>query len=394
MTCPSSRRLGFTGSDTTRNPVDPRVRANLNPAPPWRVIAPSDYESIRIGIKIGDKAAGPSSRRAHPIVVPARKLGDGEPGDGTRREKRRAWPLSGVRSRFLRTSRIVDESFMGHAWRYYSPLSRTPRTTTHGQLNVTPYNNGAACLSVLFPPLLAPSLERAGVPAGKQSRPIVARPYQRWANHRRARRAKMNGSLSPSLLLSLRSSLSAIPRVLFPHLAFGHLSLPRSSYTQRAPSVRRSVRSPLASAVVLSTLPYTLQRFNVSHGIFSPPLGFFACLSLPWSLSLTLSFFSLFVSRLNAVFLSHFYSLSPSSSPKLFFFFFFWISTRQHFFEISASYTLLVSYLVCINLFFLTIENVQPLNLESPMYFYHLQFFYYSFLILVMALFLIKCNIS
>jgi len=61
------------------------------------------------------RAPGPSSHRAHPIVVPARKLGDGEPGDGTRREKRRAWPLSGVRSRFLRTSRIVDESFMGHA---------------------------------------------------------------------------------------------------------------------------------------------------------------------------------------------------------------------------------------------------------------------------------------
>lgn len=148
MTCPSSR---------SRDSV-PRGIAGSSRSRIWilafAVIAPSVYESIRIGIKIGDKAAGPSSRRAHPIVVPARKLGDSEPGDGTRREKRRAWPLSGVRSRFLRTSRIVDESFMGHAWRYYSPLSRTPRTTTHGQLNVTPYNNGAACLSVLFPPLL------------------------------------------------------------------------------------------------------------------------------------------------------------------------------------------------------------------------------------------------
>lgn len=190
------------------------------------------------------------------------------------------------------------------------------------------------------PPSPSTSLERAGVPAGKQSRPILAWPYQRWTNRGRARRAKMNGSLSPSALLSLRSSLSAIPRALFPHFSLRHLSLPRPSYTRRAPSVRRSVRSPLASAVVLSTLPYTLQRFNVSHGIFSPPLGFSTCLSLPSSLSLSL-FFSLFsslslsISRLSAVFLSHFYSTSVLLSEIIFSFsfFFFWISTRQHFFE-------------------------------------------------------------
>lgn len=105
--------LSITAFGTTRNLRGIFAFKNLNPA--FDVIAPSDYESIRIGIRIDDKTAGPSSRRAHPIVVPARKLGDGEPGDGTRREKRRAWPLSGVRSRFLRTSRIVDESFMGHA---------------------------------------------------------------------------------------------------------------------------------------------------------------------------------------------------------------------------------------------------------------------------------------
>lgn len=159
------------------------------------------------------------------------------------------------------------------------------------------------------------------------------RPYQSWTNHRRARRAKMNGSLSPSALLSLRSSLSAIPRALFLHLGFKHFSLPRPSYTRRAPSVRRSVRSPLASAVVFSTLPYTLQRFNVSHGIFCPLLGFSICLSLPWSLSLFLFFLSFFlsISRLSAVFLSRFYL--RSSLRNYFFFFFLGNSTRQHFFE-------------------------------------------------------------
>lgn len=128
----------------------------------------------------------------------------------------------------------------------------------------------------------------------------------------------MNGSLSPSVLLSLRSSLSTIPRALFPHLDFRHLSLPRSSYTRRAPSVRRSVRSPLASTVVLSTLPYTLQRFNVSHGIFYPPLGFFACLSLLRSFSL----FSLYLSFECYLFISFLLYLRPPLRNYFFFFFY------------------------------------------------------------------------
>lgn len=177
------------------------------------------------------------------------------------------------------------------------------------------------------PPSSSTSLERAGVPAGKQSRPILAWPYQRWTNRGRARRAKMNGSLSPSALLSLRSSLSAIPRALFPHFSLRHLSLPRPSYTRRAPSVRRSVRSLLASAVVLSTLPYTLQRFNVSHGIFSPPLGFSTCLSLPSSLFLSLffSFFSslsFYLSFKCSLFISFLLYLRPSLRNYFFFFFF------------------------------------------------------------------------
>lgn len=118
-----------------------------------------NYNSFHIEMTSGNKAAGLSSVRPTQLIQhsgPSEKIGlrrRSRRRHEEREEKRRAWPLSGVRSRFLRTSRIVDESFMGHAWRYYSPLSRTPRTTTHGQLNVTPYNNGAACLSVLFPPL-------------------------------------------------------------------------------------------------------------------------------------------------------------------------------------------------------------------------------------------------
>lgn len=79
--------LSITRFGTTRR-IAESSRLNLYPAS--KIIASSDYESIRIRMRIGDKAMGPSSRRAHPIVVPARKLGDGEPGDGTRREKRRA----------------------------------------------------------------------------------------------------------------------------------------------------------------------------------------------------------------------------------------------------------------------------------------------------------------
>lgn len=198
------------------------------------------------------------------------------------------------------------------------------------------------------PPSPSTSLERAGVPAGKQSRPIVAQPYQRWTNRSRARRAKMNGSLSPSVLLSLRSSLSAIPPALFPHLDFGHLSLPRSPYTRRAPSVRRSVRSPLASAVVLSTLPYTLQRFNVSHGIFSPPLGF--------------STLSLSLSRLSAVFLSHFYS----TFVLLNLFFLFLLDLVKALFRISAS--LFVSYSICIS-FKSLIQGITIKSLSTLIYF-------------------------
>lgn len=123
---------------------------------------------------------------------------------------------------------------------------------------------------VLFPPSSSTSVERAGVPAGKQSRPIVARPHPGRTNHRRARRAKMNGSLSPSVLLSLRSSFSPIPRTLFPHLGF-HAALARSlARVYPACSVRPTVRT-FASSPVQSCSPRCLILRNVptSHTVFS-----------------------------------------------------------------------------------------------------------------------------
>lgn len=97
-----------------------------------------------------------------------------------------------------------------------------------------------------FSPLSSTSPKRGGVPAGKQSRPIVAWPYPRWTNHRRARRAKMNESLSPSLLFSLRSSLSAISDL----SSLTWLSSVSRLLAWRIPGVlrptiRRSVRLPL-----------------------------------------------------------------------------------------------------------------------------------------------------
>lgn len=66
----------------------------------------------------------------------------------------------------------------------------------------------APLVSPFCSPLSSTSiLERAGVPAGKQSRPIAPLPYPKWTNRGPSRRAKMNGSLSPHRLASLWSSL-------------------------------------------------------------------------------------------------------------------------------------------------------------------------------------------
>lgn len=81
--------------------------------------------------------------------------------------------------------------------------------------------------------------------------------------------------------------------------------------TRRAPSVRRSVRSPFASAVELATLPYTLQRSNVSHGILYPPLACFAYLSLSHTLFLSL-LLSLSLSLECSLFISFLSYLHPT----------------------------------------------------------------------------------
>lgn len=143
----------------------------------------------------------------------------------------------------------------------------------------------APLVSPFCSPLFSTSLERAGVPAGKQSRPIMAQPYSRWTNRKHARRAKMNGSLSPLVPLSLRSSLFAILRALSLHLGFRHLSLARP----RIPGVLRPSDGPYVRLLPVqscsATLPYTLQRSNVSHGIFCPSLDYFTYLSSILSLS-------------------------------------------------------------------------------------------------------------
>lgn len=176
------------------------------------------------------------------------------------------------------------------------------------------------------------------------------------------------------MLLSLRSSLSAILRPLFPHLGFRHLSLPRF-VVYPACSVRPTVRTfascQCSRALHVALYPATFQRltryFLSSSRFLHLSFSSFISLSLFFSLSLYLSFeCSLFISFL----------LYLRLLLRNYFFFFFWIPSKAALFRISASYTLLVSYSVCISpktFFFNT--KVQSLNLESPMYFYHSQLF-------------------
>jgi len=141
----------------------------------------------------------------------------------------------------------------------------------------------------------------------------------------------MNGSLSPSVLLSLRSSFSPIVRALFPHLGF-HASLARS--LARIPGVLRPSDGPFASSPVQSCSPRCLILRNVptSHTVFSvlPSLTLSLFLSFECSLSLSLSL-SLSSSRSCAIFVLYsveiiiFFPLDP---------------TRQHCFRFFASYTL------------------------------------------------------
>ena len=182
----------------------------------------------------------------------------------------------------------------------------------------------APLVSPFCSPLSSTILERAGVPAGKQSRPIAPLPYPKWTNRSPPRRAKMNGSLSPHWLASLWSSL--LP--MFPALSSflfncGCLSLALASL-HHALALRpchtflsallfsflcARHRSTLfsafsfASAVLFTTLPYTL---TLLCSLRSSRTIYFLFLFSPCFVSLSLSL-SLFFSNLCSSPSAHFF---------------------------------------------------------------------------------------
>lgn len=199
----------------------------------------------------------------------------------------------------------------------------------------------APLVSPFCSPLSSTSLERAGAPAGKQSRPIVAWSYPRWTNRRHARRAKMNGSLSLWIFLLLWPTLSAILRTLFPHLGFRHLSPAHL----RVPGVLRPSDGPYVRLLpVQSSSPRCLIPCNVptSHTVFSILLSLASLIFLSLTLSL---FLSLLLSLSLSLECSLFYlvlKLPPSYSSG--FFLTFNSCQNNTFFQIFALYALLASY--------------------------------------------------
>lgn len=175
----------------------------------------------------------------------------------------------------------------------------------------------APLVSPFCSPLSSTILERAGVPAGKQSRPIAPLPYPKWTNRGPSRRAKMNGSLSPHWLASLWSSL--LPMLPTLSCFFSAAATSRSfslHYTTLSRFVHITIlfvllSSPLcvqhrstlfsASAVLFTTLPYTLYccaafrrlaRYFYSLFLFlSRHFFFFLCFSL---ISILFFLFTLF----------------------------------------------------------------------------------------------------
>lgn len=198
----------------------------------------------------------------------------------------------------------------------------------------------APLVSPFCSPLSSTSLERAGAPAGKQSRPIVAWSYPRWTNRRHARRAKMNGSLSLWIFLLLWPTLSAILRTLFPHLGFRHLSPAHL----RVPGVLRPSDGPYVRLLpVQSSSPRCLIPCNVptSHTVFSILLSLASLIFL--SLTLSLSFsppLSFPLTRMQSFYLV--LKLPPSYSSG--FFLTFNSCQNNTFFRIFALYALLASY--------------------------------------------------
>lgn len=198
----------------------------------------------------------------------------------------------------------------------------------------------APLVSPFCSPLSSTSLERAGAPAGKQSRPIVAWSYPRWTNRRHARRAKMNGSLSLWIFLLLWPTLSAILRTLFPHLGFRHLSPAHL----RVPGVLRPSDGPYVRLLpVQSSSPRCLIPCNVptSHTVFSILLSLASLIFLFLTLSLSFSPpLSFPLARMQSFYLV--LKLPPSYSSG--FFLTFNSCQNNTFFRIFALYALLASY--------------------------------------------------
>ena len=201
----------------------------------------------------------------------------------------------------------------------------------------------APFVSPFCSPLSSAILQRAEVPAGKQSRPIAPLPYPKWTNRGPPRRAKMNGSLSLSLSLHADSPLSDLRSCLCfqlsPHFfstaATSRSLLPRyttlSSFVHTTrfsplcsfrfslpdtalPSSRRSSLLPVQSCSPRCLIPlHCCAAFAlVSHDILSLSLFPFSP-----SLSLSLCFF-LFFSNLCSSPPAHFFR-SFSSFPLLLF---------------------------------------------------------------------------
>lgn len=160
----------------------------------------------------------------------------------------------------------------------------------------------APLVSPFCSPLSSTSiLERAGVPAGKQSRPIAPLPYPKWTNRGPSRRAKMNGSLSPHRLASLWSSLlpmlPTLSLVSFLPLVRSHFTIPRSRASSIPPILFVLLPSPLCvqhrstlfsppvqSCSPRCLIPYTVvQPSDVSRDTFT----------LSFSFSLSRSYFFL-----------------------------------------------------------------------------------------------------
>ena len=119
----------------------------------------------------------------------------------------------------------------------------------------------APLVSPFCSPLSSAILQRAEVPAGKQSRPIAPLPYPKWTNRGPPRRAKMNGSLSLSLSTLTRLSLIFAPAYVSSSLLI--------SFQPRPPLARSCHATPRSRA---SSIPHASLRFALFVSLCPTPL--------------------------------------------------------------------------------------------------------------------------